>query len=186
MKEKLINAPILALPNFSKSLEIECEASNVEIRVVLLQEGHPIAYFSEKLKGANLNYSTYDKEMYALIRALQTWQHYLLPKEFVIHSDHESLKHLKGQGKLNKRHAKWVEYLEQFPCVIKHKQGKANVVVNTLSRRYSLLSMLETKMLPFDHIKELYVCDDDFSNLFKLCKKGAHIGYFRHDVTIQR
>ena len=96
LKEKLTNAPILALPNFSKSLEIECEASNVEIRVVLLQEGHPIAYFSEKLKGANLNYSTYDKEMYALIRALQTWQHYLLPKEFVIHSDHESLKHLKG------------------------------------------------------------------------------------------
>jgi len=186
LKEKLTNVPILALPNFSKLFEIECDASNVGIRTILLQEGHPIAYFSEKLKGSNLNYSTYDKEMYALIRALQTWQHYLLPKEFVIHSDHESLKHLKGQGKLNKRHAKWVEYLEQFPCVIKHKQGKANVVVDTLSRRYSLLSMLETKMLPFDHIKELYVCDDDFSNLFKLCKKGAHIGYFRHDVTIQR
>ena len=70
--------------------------------------------------------------------------------------------------------------------MIKHKQGKANVVADALSRRYSLFSMLETKMLAFDHIKELYACDDDFSNLFKLCKKGAHIGYFRHDVTIQR
>ncbi|RDX72218.1 hypothetical protein CR513_48328, partial [Mucuna pruriens] len=50
-----------------------------------------------------------------LVRALKTWQHYLLPKEFVIHSDHESLKYLKGQAKLNKRHAKWVEFLEQFP-----------------------------------------------------------------------
>jgi len=68
------------------------------IRVVLMQEGHPIAYFSEKLNGAILNYSTYDKKLYTLVRALQTWQHYLLPKEFVIHSYHESLKHLKGQG----------------------------------------------------------------------------------------
>ncbi|XP_019427211.1 PREDICTED: uncharacterized protein LOC109335531 [Lupinus angustifolius] len=62
------------------------------------REGHPVAYFSEKLGGPVLNYSTYDKELYAFVRALQTWQHYLLPKEFVIHSDHESLKYLKGQG----------------------------------------------------------------------------------------
>ncbi|KAL9387843.1 hypothetical protein Peur_020967 [Populus x canadensis] len=46
----------------------------------------------------SLNYPTYDKELYALVRTLETWQHYLWPKEFVIHSDHESLKHLKGQG----------------------------------------------------------------------------------------
>jgi hypothetical protein len=55
----------------------------------------PVAYFSEKLSGAALNYPTYDKEMYALVRALENWQHYLWPKEFVIHTDHESLKHLK-------------------------------------------------------------------------------------------
>jgi hypothetical protein len=58
------------------------------------------------------------------VRALKTWQHYLWPKEFVIHTDHESLKHLKGQGKLNKRHAKWMEFIETFPYVIKYKQGK--------------------------------------------------------------
>jgi hypothetical protein len=153
LKEKLTQAPILPLPNFSKSFEIECDASNVGIGAVLMQEGHPIAYFSEKLKGAALNYSTYDKELYALVRALQTWQHYLLPKEFVIHSDHESLKYLKGQGKLNKRHAKWVEFLEQFPYVIKHKKGKANVVADALSRRYVLLSTLETKIFGLEHIK---------------------------------
>ncbi|KAJ9177048.1 hypothetical protein P3X46_012302, partial [Hevea brasiliensis] len=82
--------------------EIECDASRVGIGAVLKQERRPIAYFSEKLSGATLNYSTYDKEMYALVRALETWQHYLWPKEFVIHSDHESLKYLKGQNKLSK------------------------------------------------------------------------------------
>jgi len=89
-----------------------------------MQEGHPIAYFSEKLNGVALNYPTYAKEFYALVRALQTWQHYLLPKEFMIHSDHESLKYLKCQGKLNKGLAKWVEFLEQFPYFIKHKKEK--------------------------------------------------------------
>jgi len=61
----------------------------------------PIVYFHENLNGATLNYSIYDKELYVLVRTLETWQHYLWPKEFVIHSNNESLKHLKGQNKLN-------------------------------------------------------------------------------------
>uniref|UniRef100_A0A2N9HC89 RNA-directed DNA polymerase n=1 Tax=Fagus sylvatica TaxID=28930 RepID=A0A2N9HC89_FAGSY len=63
----------------------------------ITEEKRSIAYFSEKLNGAALNYQTYDKELYALVGALETWQHYLWPKEFVIHTNHESLKHLKGQ-----------------------------------------------------------------------------------------
>ncbi|XP_061337074.1 uncharacterized protein LOC133284106, partial [Gastrolobium bilobum] len=158
LKEKLTHAPILVLPNFSKSFEIECDASNVRIGAVLMQEGHPIAYFSEKLNGAALNYSTYDKELYALVRALQTWQHYLLPKEFVINSCHESLKYLKGQGKLNKRHAKWVEFLEQFPYVIKHKKGKSNVVADALSRRHNdYLFKGKRLCVPKGSIRELLV-----------------------------
>ena len=70
LKVQLNNALILALPNFSKTFELECDASGLGIGVVLLQGGHPIVYFREKLHGATLNYPTYDKELYALVRAL--------------------------------------------------------------------------------------------------------------------
>ena len=118
IKEWLCDAPLLALLDFSKTFEIECDASRIGIGAVLMQKKRPTTYFNEKLNGAALNYPTYDKEFYALVRALETWQHYLWPKEFVIHTDHESLKHLKGQGKLNRKHAKWVEFIETFPYQI--------------------------------------------------------------------
>ena len=71
LKSKLISAPILILPNFNKTFKIECDTSGIGIGVVLMQEGKPIAYFSETLSGTVLNYLTYDKEMYALARALK-------------------------------------------------------------------------------------------------------------------
>ena len=72
LKSKLISAPILILPNFDKTFEIECDTSDVGIRDILMQEHKPIAYFSEKLSCVVLNYPTYDKEMYALVRVLET------------------------------------------------------------------------------------------------------------------
>jgi hypothetical protein len=119
---------------------------------VLLQEGKPIAYFRKKLSGPLLNYSTYDKELYALVHVLETWQHYLWPKEFVIHSEHESLKHIRGQAKLNKRQAKWVEFIETFPYIIKHKKGKENVIANALSRGYTMLSQLDHTFFSLESI----------------------------------
>jgi hypothetical protein len=143
LKEKLTDAPLLQLPDFGKTFELECDASGVGIGAVLMQGGKPVAYFSEKLNGPVLNYSTYDKELYALIRSLQMWKHYLWSKEFVIHSDHESLKHLRSQTNLNRRHAKWVEFLETIPYIIKHKKGNDNVIADALSRRYAMLSQLD-------------------------------------------
>uniref|UniRef100_A0A2N9HBD3 RNA-directed DNA polymerase n=3 Tax=Fagus sylvatica TaxID=28930 RepID=A0A2N9HBD3_FAGSY len=186
IKERLCGAPLLALPDFSKTFEIECDASGIGIGAVLMQEKRPIAYFSEKLNGAVLNYPTYDKELYALVRALETWQHYLWPKEFVIHTDHESLKHLKGQGKLNRRHAQWMEFIETFPYVIKYKQGKENIVADALSRRYALISTLNAKLLGFEYVKELYVNDDDFASVFAACEKAAFGKFYRIDGYLFR
>jgi len=70
LKEKLTKASIIVLPGLSKTFELECDASGLGVGVVLLQGGHPIAYFSEKLHGTALMYPTYDKELYALVRAL--------------------------------------------------------------------------------------------------------------------
>jgi len=116
--------------NGKQLLKLNLEVSHafwLGIGGVLIQDGKHVAYFSEKLSGPNLNYSTYDKELYALVRTLEAWQHYLWPKEFLIHSDHESLKHIRSQNKLNHRHAKWVEFIESFPYIIKHKKGKENL-----------------------------------------------------------
>lgn len=63
IEQRLYNALILALPNFDKNSEIECDTSRIDIGVVLMQNRRPIAYFSEKLSGASLNYPTYDKEL---------------------------------------------------------------------------------------------------------------------------
>ena len=116
-----------------------------------------------------------------MVRTLQTWQHYLWPREFVIHSDHESLKFLKSQGKLNKRHAKWLEFIKTFPYVIKYKHGKENVVADALSRRYTLITSMQTKLLGFEFMKELYVNDVDFCQVWNACEKCAYNKFFRHD-----
>jgi hypothetical protein len=108
----------------------------------------------------------------ALVRTLETWQHYLWPKEFVVHSDHESLKHIRSQGKLNRRHAKWVEFIGSFPYVIKHKKGKENVIADALSRRYTLLNQLDYKIFGLETINDQYVTDPDFRDVLLHCKDG--------------
>ncbi|XP_062086182.1 uncharacterized protein LOC133792296 [Humulus lupulus] len=100
--------------------------------------------------------------------------------------DHESLKHLKGQHKLNKRHARWVEYIETFPYVIRYKQGKENVVVDALSRRYALISTLDAKLLGFELIKELYHVDHDFGEIYGACEKSAKGKFYRHEGFLFR
>ncbi|WVZ97827.1 hypothetical protein U9M48_043337, partial [Paspalum notatum var. saurae] len=178
LKDKLKHAPLLQLPDFNKVFELECDASGIGLGAVLLQEGKPVAYFSEKLSGASLKYSTYDKELYALVRTLQTWQHYLWHREFIIHSDHEALKHIRTQTNLNRRHANLVEFIESFPYIIKHKNGKENVIADALSRRYTMLSQLDFKIFGLQTVKDQYANDADFKDALLHCMHGTPWGQF--------
>jgi hypothetical protein len=173
IKSKLTQAPVLALPCFDKVFEVECDASGVGIGGVLTQEGRPLAFFSEKLCDSRRKYSTYDKEFYAIIRSLEHWSHYLVASEFILHSDHEALKYIQGQHKLNSRHAKWVEFLQSFHFTIKHKSGKLNQGADALSRRYLLLFQLDACVLGFEHLKSLYENDEDFGEIYKECLRHS-------------
>jgi hypothetical protein len=176
LKDKLTHAPLLQLPDFNKLFGLECDASGIGLGGVLLQEGKPVAYFSEKLSGSRLNYSTYDKELYALVRTLQTWQHYLWPRD--IHSDQEALKHIRGQTILNSGDATWVEFIEYFPYIIKHKNEKDNIIADALSRRYTMLSQLDFKIFGLQTVKEQYADDSDFKDILMHCKDGRPSGKF--------
>jgi hypothetical protein len=81
------------------------------------------------------------------------------------------LKHIRGQAKLNKCHAKWVEFIETFLYMIKHKKGKDNVIADALSRRYTTLSQLDHKIFGLESIKELYATDIDFKDADENCRE---------------
>jgi hypothetical protein len=149
---------------------VRCDASGVAIGAVLSQDNKPVAYFSEKLNETKRKYSTYDKEFYAIIQALKKWRHYLVPKEFVLYNDNQALQFITRQEKLNQRHAKWIEFMQNFTFVIKHISGNANKVVDALSRRCLILQEFQVKTLGFEHLKDMYCDDPDFKEAYEACE----------------
>jgi hypothetical protein len=170
LKKKITEQPILVLPDFSKTFQVRCDASGFAIGVVLSQDDRPIAYFSEKLNEAKIKYSTYDKEFYVVIQALKKWRHYLVPKEFFLYNDNRSLQFVTRQEKLNQKHAKWVEFMQNFTFVIKHISGTANKVVDALSRKCLLMQEFRVKTLGFDNLKEMYRDDLEFKEAYEASK----------------
>ena len=171
LKKKVTKKPVSTLPNFSKVFQVDCDASGSAIGVVLSQEGKPIAYFSEKLNDAKKKYYVYDQEFYGIVQALKKWRHYLFPKEFVLYTDHQALQYLNSQGELNQRHMKWVEFLQSYTFVLKHRSGKSNRVADALSRRQLLLVVMQVEVVGFDELKNLYPKDFDFAKAWKACKE---------------
>jgi hypothetical protein len=82
------------------------------------------------------------------------------------------LKYLKGQATLNKRHAKWIEFIESFPYIVKHKKGKENMIADALSRRYTMLSQFSHEIFGLETLKGLYATDLDFKSSFENCREG--------------
>jgi hypothetical protein len=144
---------------------VACDASHIGIEGILSQEGHPIAFYNEKLNDTRQRYSIYDMEFYALIQTIKHLRPYLIYREFFLYTDHDSLKHLGSQNKLNPRHSHWTTHLQQFDFIIKHKVGTENKVADTLSRRPHLLHMFLVHAIGFEEIKTQYTDDDDFGTI---------------------
>jgi hypothetical protein len=170
LKEKITEQPILVLPYFGKTFQVRCDASGVAIGAVLSQDNRPVSYLSEKLNDTKKKYSTYDKEFYAVIQDLKKWRHCLIPKEFVLYNDNQALQFITRQEKLNQRHAKWVEFMQNFTFVIKHIAGTANKVADALSRRILIIQEFQVETLGFEHLKEMYREDLDFEEAYEACK----------------
>lgn len=94
LKKALCSAPVLAIPQFDKPFVVETDACSQGIGAVLMQEGHPLAFISRHLKGIQLILTIYEKELLAVVFAVQKWRHYLLTNHFVIKTDQRSLKYL--------------------------------------------------------------------------------------------
>lgn len=91
LKKVMVTTPVLALPNFNKPFSIEKDACNTGIGAVLVQDGHPITYYSKALGVRNQKISTNEKEFMAVMMAVDKWRSYLQRGPFTIVTDHKSL-----------------------------------------------------------------------------------------------
>jgi hypothetical protein len=134
LKEKLVNAPILVLPESGKRFTVYTDASRIGLGCVLMQEGRVIAYASRQLRRHEVNYPTHDLELAAVVFALKIWRHYLYGESCDIFTDHQSLKYIFTQKELNLRQRRWLELIKDYNLTIQYHPGKANVVADALSR----------------------------------------------------
>ena len=135
LKRRLTSAPVLAPPDTNRDFEIYCDASRQGLGCILMQDRHVVAYASRQLRPHEENYPTHDLELAAVVHALKTWRHYLLGNHTEIYSDHQSLKYIFTQPELNLRQRRWIELIKDYDVGISYTPGKANVMVNALSRK---------------------------------------------------
>jgi hypothetical protein len=136
LKMAMCTTPILALPDFTKTFVLECDASRKGIGVVLMQEGRPLSFTSKQLSQKNLGKPIYEKEMLAILHAVELWRPYLLGQRFQIKIDRQSLKYFLEQRISSQEQQKWVTKLFGYDYEISYKKGKDNVVADALSRKY--------------------------------------------------
>ncbi|GJZ88277.1 putative reverse transcriptase domain-containing protein [Tanacetum coccineum] len=135
LKNKLCSAHILAHPQGAENFIVYYDASHKGLGAVLMQNEKVIAYASRQLKIHEKNYTTHDLELGAVVFALKFWRHYLYVTKCTVFTDHKSLQHILDQKELNMRQRHWLELLSDYDCEICYHPGKANVVVDALSKK---------------------------------------------------
>ena len=169
LKERLITAPVLLLPDPNKSFTITTDASDFAIGAVLTQDQgkgeQPVAYESRKLSPAEQNYPIHEKELLAIVHAIRLWRMYLEGRRFTVITDHASLEYIKTQNNLSRRQARWLETLQANDFEVKYKPGKTNVVADALSRQshLSAITTLTTRLADDQIFEEGYEKDKYFA-----------------------
>ena len=136
LKEAMCTTPVLALPDFTKTFILECDASGRGIGFFLMQEGIPLVFTRKQLSEHHLGQSIYEKKMLAILHVVDLWHPYLLGQRFQIKTDHQSLKYFLEQRPSSLEQQKLVTKLFKYDYEIIYKKGKDNVVYDALSRKY--------------------------------------------------
>uniref|UniRef100_A0A2N9H028 RNA-directed DNA polymerase n=1 Tax=Fagus sylvatica TaxID=28930 RepID=A0A2N9H028_FAGSY len=183
----LTSAPIMQAPDWSLPFEIMCDASDYAVGAVLGQrkdkKPHVIYYASRTLNSAQMNYTTTEKELLAVVFALDKFRSYLMGTSIVVFTDHAALRYLLSKKDAKTRLIRWILLLQEFNLQIKDKKGVENVVADHLSK------------LTFEEIKEEIPIRDSFPDeqLFAVTKLPwyAHIvnylvkGFIPETWTVQ-
>lgn len=142
LKELFVTAPILALYDPNHKTVVEADCSGFVMGACLSQVDHtkslrPIAYFSRKQTPAECNYEIHDKELLAVISALEEWRGELIgfKNTFIGLSDHKNLQHFMTSRKLSERQVRWSHTLSQFDFQLNFRAGKNSARLDALSRR---------------------------------------------------
>lgn len=134
LKQAMTHAPVLAPPNFTIPFVLETDASGNAMGAVLMQQGHPIAFFSKQFSPCMQRASTYVCELHTMTTAIQKWRHYLLGHPFTILTDHWSLKGLMSSVIQTPEQQYCLTKLLGYDYQIAYKPGATNVVADALSR----------------------------------------------------
>ena len=138
MKEGLISAPILQPLDWTLPFEVMCDASNYAVGAVLGQrrdkQVYAIYYASHTLDEAQINYATIEKELLAVVFAIDKFRSYLTGSKVIVFTDHAALKYLLAKKDAKLRLIRWILLLQEFDLQIRDKSGAENVVADHLSR----------------------------------------------------
>ena len=145
---------MLKLPKFDKHFEVHTDASDFATGGVLIQDNRPIAYESKKLDGCQRRWPTHEKELFAVVHCLKTWQHYLGLHKTKVYTDNVSLKYFETQAQMSAKQLRWHDTLALMNVDLIHKPGRDNVVPDALSRKEEFHAMSTTQVLRLMYKRE--------------------------------